>query len=106
MTASSYQQSPSFKFIDAKDQLSIQVHPNDEIAKKQGKEHGKTEMWNIMNSDENAKLRIGLKKKITPEEHEKMVENDTITDALAEYNVKEGDCFFSPAGRIHSTGTL
>ncbi len=92
------------KFIDARDQLSIQVHPTDEIAKKQGKEHGKTEMWYIMNSDENAKLRIGLKKKITPDEYEKMVENDTITDALAEYNVKEGDCFFLPAGRIHSTG--
>jgi mannose-6-phosphate isomerase len=93
------------KFIDARDQLSIQVHPTDEIAKKQGKERGKTEMWYIMNSDEDAKLRSGLKKKITPEEYEKMVENDTITDALAEYNVKEGDCFFLPAGRIHSIGT-
>lgn len=92
------------KFIDAKDQLSIQVHPNDEIAKKQGMKRGKTEMWYIMDSDENAKLRIGLKKKITPEQYKEMVENDTITDALAEYTVKEGDCFFLPAGRIHSTG--
>jgi mannose-6-phosphate isomerase len=93
------------KFIDARQQLSIQVHPTDEIAKRMGKERGKTEMWYIMNSDADAKLRSGLKMEITPEQYKEMVENDTITDALAEYNVKEGDCFFLPAGRIHSIGT-
>lgn len=93
------------KFIDARQQLSIQVHPTDELAQKRGKERGKTEMWYIMDSDKDAKLRSGLKKAITPEEYKAMVENDTITDALAEYNVKEGDCFFLPAGRIHSIGT-
>lgn len=92
------------KFIDARQDLSIQVHPTDEIAHKQGKERGKTEMWYIMDSDADAKLRSGLKKKITPEEYKAMVENDTICDAIAEYNVKEGDCFFLPAGRIHSIG--
>lgn len=92
------------KFIDAQQQLSIQVHPTDEIARKQGKERGKTEMWYIMKSDPDAKLRSGLKQKITPEEYKEMVENDTITDAIAEYPVKEGDCFFLPAGRIHSIG--
>lgn len=93
------------KFIDARQDLSIQVHPTDEIAHKQGKSRGKTEMWYIMDSDKGARLRSGLKKKITPEEYKAMVENDTICDALDEYEVSEGDCFFLPAGRIHSIGT-
>lgn len=92
------------KFIDARQDLSIQVHPTDEIAKKQGKSRGKTEMWYIMDSDKDAHLRSGLKKKITPAEYKEMVENDTILDAIADYLVKEGDCFFLPAGRIHSIG--
>ena len=93
------------KFIDARQDLSIQVHPTDEIAQKQGKERGKTEMWYIMDSDPDAKLYSGLKKEITPEEYKAMVEDDTITEALAQYAVKEGDCFFLPAGRIHAIGT-
>lgn len=92
------------KFIDARQDLSIQVHPTDDIAKKQGKSRGKTEMWYIMDSDKDAHLRSGLKKKITPAEYKEMVENDTILDAIADYSVKEGDCFFLPAGRIHSIG--
>lgn len=92
------------KFIDARQDLSIQVHPTDEIAKKQGKSRGKTEMWYIMDSDKDAHLRSGLKKKITPAEYKEMVENDTILDVIADYSVKEGDCFFLPAGRIHSIG--
>ena len=71
------------KFIDARQDLSIQVHPTDEIAKKQGKERGKTEMWYLMDSDKDATLLCGLKKKITPEEYAAMVENDTIVDAIA-----------------------
>ena len=93
------------KFIDARQDLSIQVHPTDEIAKRQGKERGKTEMWYIMDSDKDAKLYSGLKKQITPEQYKAMVEDDTITDALAQYEVKEDDCFFLPAGRIHAIGT-
>lgn len=93
------------KFIDARSDLSIQVHPTDEIAQKQGKERGKTEMWYIMNSDKEAKLYSGLKKQITPEQYKAMVEDDTICDALAQYKVKEGDVFFLPAGRIHAIGT-
>ena len=93
------------KFIDARQDLSIQVHPTDEIAQKQGKERGKTEMWYIRDSDPDAKLYSGLKKEITPEEYKAMVEDDTITEALAQYAVKEGDCFFLPAGRIHAIGT-
>lgn len=93
------------KFIDARDDLSIQVHPTDEIAIRQGRQRGKTEMWYLMDSDKGAKLYSGLKKKITPEEYTAMVENDTICDALAQYEVKEDDVFFLPAGRIHAIGT-
>ena len=92
------------KFIDARDDLSIQVHPTDEIALRQGRQRGKTEMWYLMSSDKGAKLYCGLKKKITPEEYAAMVENDTICDALAQYEVKEDDVFFLPAGRIHAIG--
>ena len=92
------------KFIDARDDLSIQVHPTDEIALRQGRRRGKTEMWYLMSSDKRAKLYSGLKKKITPEEYAAMVENDTICDALAQYEVKEDDVFFLPAGRIHAIG--
>ena len=92
------------KFIDAREQLSIQVHPTDEQAQARGLGRGKTEMWYVMESDADASLRSGLKQKITPEQYKEMVENDTITEALCEYPVKEGDVFFLPAGRIHSIG--
>ena len=92
------------KFIDARQDLSIQVHPDDETAHRQGKARGKTEMWYLMQSDSQAKLYSGLKKEITPEQYKEMVENDTICDALAQYEVKEGDTFFLPAGRIHAIG--
>lgn len=92
------------KFIDARQDLSIQVHPTDEIAHRQGKSRGKTEMWFVMDSAPEAKLYNGLKLQITPEQYKQMVENDTICDALAQYEVKEGDCFFIPAGRIHAIG--
>lgn len=92
------------KFIDARQDLSIQVHPSDEVARRQGKPHGKTEMWYIMPSDPGAKLFSGLKKEITPEQYKEMVENDTICDALAQYEVHEDEVFFLPSGRIHSIG--
>ena len=90
------------KFIDARQDLSIQVHPDDDTAHRQGKAMGKTEMWYVMDSDEDASLKVGLKKKISPEEYARMVEDDTICDALGNYKVKSGDCFFIPAGRIHA----
>ena len=93
------------KFIDARQDLSIQVHPTDEIAHRQGRERGNTEMWYLMKSDDGAKLYSGLKKQITPEEYKQMVADDTICDALAQYEVGEGDVFFLPAGRIHAIGT-
>lgn len=100
------------KFIDAQKDLSIQVHPNDEVAHRHGKPRGKTEMWYCLGDMETSKQGVkekpfiynGLKQKITPEQYAQMVENDTITDALARYDVHEGDVFFIPAGRIHAIG--
>ena len=92
------------KFIDAHQDLSIQVHPTDEIAHRQGKPRGKTEMWYVMDSQPTAKLYNGLKMQITPDQYKEMVANDSICDALAQYHVHEGDCFFIPAGRIHAIG--
>lgn len=92
------------KFIDARQDLSIQVHPTDEIAHRQGKSRGKTEMWYALEPTPGAQLYNGLKQQITPEQYKEMVENDTITDALARYEVREGDVFFIPAGRIHAIG--
>lgn len=92
------------KFIDACQDLSIQVHPSDEIAHRQGKSRGKTEMWYVLESTPGAQLYSGLKQRITPEQYKEMVENDTITDVLARYKVSAGDVFFIPAGRIHSIG--
>ena len=90
------------KFIDAKSDLSIQVHPTDEIAHRQGKPRGKTEMWYVLDSEPYASLYSGLKEMITPDEYKAMVDNKTICNALAKYSVKDGDCFFIPAGRIHA----
>ena len=90
------------KFIDAHRDLSIQVHPTDETARRQGKPRGKTEMWYVLDSEPGASLYNGLKKQITPEKYKEMVENKTICDALAKYTVSDGDCFFIPAGRIHA----
>ena len=94
------------KFIDARDDLSIQVHPDDELA---GARHngskGKTEMWYVVQADEKAHLMSGLTRHITPEEYAAKVEDNTITDVLHDYNVSAGDVFFLPAGRIHSIGT-
>ena len=90
------------KFIDARQDLSIQVHPDDETAHRQGKTMGKTEMWYALESDPGASLRVGLKKAITPEEYAGMVDDGSIVDALEQYQIHADDCFFIPAGRIHA----
>lgn len=92
------------KFIDARSDLSIQVHPTDELALRKYGKRGKTEMWYVLESDENASLLTGLNRKMTPEEYKQAVENNTIADALCRYEVKEDDVFFLPAGRIHAIG--
>jgi len=90
------------KFIDARADLSIQVHPSDAIAQKYDLPFGKTEMWYAIPSAPEARLYCGLKQQLTPEEYKQMVADKTIISALAEYAVRDGDCFFIPAGRIHA----
>lgn len=93
------------KFIDARDDLSIQVHPDDAMAQAvHGQPFGKTEMWYVVSADKDAHLMSGLSAEITPEEYVLRVENNTITDVLCDYKVQSGDVFFLPAGRIHSIG--
>lgn len=92
------------KFIDAKQDLSIQVHPSDELAKKRHNSFGKTEMWYVIDAEKGARLRSGFSEEITPKEYKERVHNNTITDVLQEYEIKKGDVFFLPAGRIHSIG--
>ena len=90
------------KFIDANRDLSIQVHPDDEMAHRHGLARGKNEMWYALKPLPGAQLYNGLRQRITPEQYKQMVDNDTITKALARYTVHEGDVFFIPAGRIHA----
>ncbi len=92
------------KFIDAQQDLSIQVHPNDELAEQRHHSKGKTEMWYVVDTTEGAHLRSGFSKQVTPEEYAASVEDNTITDILADYTIRPGDVFFLPAGRVHSIG--
>lgn len=93
-----------FKFIDAQQDLSIQLHPNDELAKKRHNSFGKTEMWYVMQADENARLIVGFKEKSTVEEYKKHLENNTLVSILNEVEVKAGDVFFLETGTIHAIG--
>lgn len=92
------------KFIDARQDLSIQVHPNDELAWERHRSKGKTEMWYVVGADEGAHLRSGFAKEVTPEEYAASVADNTITDILTDYKIRPGDVFFLPAGRVHAIG--
>lgn len=93
-----------FKFLDAQKDLSIQVHPNDELAKKRHNSFGKTEMWYVMQADENAELIIGFKKKSSPEEYLKFLKEDKIVSLLDIKKVSQGDAYFLHTGTIHAIG--
>ena len=92
------------KFIDARKDLSIQVHPNDELSKLRHGKKGKTEMWYVVGADKGAHLLSGFSQKVTPEEYAAKVADNTVTDVLTNYEVHEGDVFFLPAGRVHAIG--
>ncbi|SDR97219.1 mannose-6-phosphate isomerase [Maribacter dokdonensis] len=92
------------KFIDAKQDLSIQLHPNDALAKERHNSFGKTEMWYIMDADPKAELIVGFNKDVTKEEYAESVANDTLLDLLNYEQVKEGDTFFINTGKIHAIG--
>ena len=91
------------KFIDALTDLSIQVHPDDELAaRRHNGSKGKTEMWYVVDAEPGAHLLAGLTEHITPEEYAAKVADGSITDVLARHEVHPGDVFFLPAGRIHA----
>jgi len=92
------------KFIDAKQDLSIQLHPNDELAAKRHNSFGKTEMWYVMQADDDAKLIVGFNQKMTPEKYLKHLEDKTLTEILNFDNVKTGDIYFIEVGRVHAIG--
>ena len=94
------------KFIDARADLSIQVHPDDALARELHGENarGKTEMWYVVGADPGAYLLSGLAQPMTPESYVEHIESHTITNVLARHQIAPGDVFFLPAGRIHAIG--
>src|SRR5690606_379232 len=92
------------KFIDAKQDLSIQVHPDDRLAKKRHNSFGKTEMWYIMATDPEAQLIVGFNKDVSKEEYIQGLGNDKLLDLLNYETVREGDTFFINTGKIHAIG--
>ncbi len=90
------------KFIDAKQDLSIQVHPNDEMAMREHGRKGKSEMWYIIKADKGSHLYAGFKQEITPDEYYRRIDDGTITEVLADHQVKPGDVLYLPAGRAHA----
>lgn len=92
------------KFLDAQEVLSVQVHPNDEYAQKHYHSFGKSEMWYVLDAQENSELIIGLKENVDKEKYLEAVEKDRVEDVLRRVKVKKGDVFYIPAGRIHAIG--
>lgn len=92
------------KFIEAQEDLSIQVHPNDNLAKKRHQAYGKTEMWYILERKDGAKIYTGFKEGVTREIYEEAVRNGGIEDLMNVESVDPGDTFFTPAGRVHAIG--
>ena len=92
------------KFIDAAQDLSIQVHPDDALAKARHNSFGKTEMWYIMEADPNASIIIGFNRNVSKEEYQSHLENKTLSQLLNYEKVSHGDMFFIPAGKIHAIG--
>ncbi len=92
------------KFIDAKSDLSVQVHPDDDYAKIHENSYGKTEAWYILDCDEGAQLIYGFKKPITQDEFRKSIEDNTFLENVNKVNVKKGDVFFINAGTLHAIG--
>ena len=92
------------KFIDANDDLSIQVHPDDELAKQRHNSFGKTEMWYVMQADEGSTLISGFNKKLTKDEYLEAFNGGKLTDILNREDVLTDDVFFLPAGRVHTIG--
>ena len=93
------------KLIDAKQDLSVQVHPSDAYALEHENSFGKTEMWYIVEAEKGAGIYLGFKKDVTQEEYETAIKENTLTDLLNFFEVKAGDCYFIPSGTIHAIAT-
>nr|WP_152556917.1 type I phosphomannose isomerase catalytic subunit [Flavobacterium sp. 83] len=93
-----------FKYLDAREDLSIQVHPNDELAKKRHNSFGKTEMWYIMQADEDARIIVGFKEKSNANDYLENLKNKTLLSILDDVKVKSGDVFFLETGTVHAIG--
>lgn len=92
------------KLIDARHDLSLQVHPDDKLAWQNHRCNGKTEMWYVVDADPGARLLAGMKKEITKQEYGRRIADNTILDVVSEHDTRAGDVFFLPAGRIHGIG--
>lgn len=92
------------KFIDANDDLSIQVHPDDKLGQERHNSFGKTEMWYVLQADEGAGLITGFNKQISKEEYLDKFNSGNLTDILNKEQVSTGDVFYIPAGRVHTIG--
>jgi mannose-6-phosphate isomerase len=90
------------KFIDAQDDLSIQVHPNDELSKERHNAFGKTEMWYVVDAEEGALINSGFNQPVDKEKYLEYLENGKLTELLKYDEIKVGDVFFIPAGRVHA----
>jgi mannose-6-phosphate isomerase len=93
-----------FKYLDAREDLSIQVHPNDELAKKRHNSFGKTEMWYVMQADADARIIVGFKQKSNADEYLENLKNKTLLSILDDVKVKTGDVFFLETGTVHAIG--
>ena len=93
-----------FKYLDAREDLSIQLHPNDELAKKRHNSFGKTEMWYVMQADTDARLIVGFREKSSPSAYIKNLNNKTLLNILDTKEVKQGDVFMLDTGTIHAIG--
>lgn len=92
------------KLIEAREDLSIQVHPGNDLAKKRHKAYGKTEMWYILESDDSAKIYTGFREGVTKETYLEALKNSAIDQIMNVEPVQPGDAFFTPAGRVHAIG--
>lgn len=90
------------KFIDAREKLSVQVHPSDDYALRNEGQYGKTEMWYVVEADEGAGIYMGLSKAVTAEKFADMVSDGSVESVLKFHRVKAGDIFFIPAGTVHA----
>jgi len=93
-----------FKYLDAREDLSIQVHPNDALAKERHNSFGKTEMWYIMQADDDARIIVGFKEKSNANEYVENLKNKTLLSILDDVKVKSGDVFFLETGTVHAIG--